>query len=77
MDDQCRLTDRPDDIAFRVLAFHVVEEDVLGNDDVAFHSHDFGDVGDFARAIAQARGLNYDVDGGADHLANGIWLTMR
>jgi hypothetical protein len=59
------------DIAFGVFAFHVVEEDVLGNDHVAFHSHDFGDVRDFARAVAQACGLDYDVNRGADHFANG------
>src|SRR5215475_12310580 len=37
-----------DQLAVGVLADQVVEEDVLGNDDVAFHSHDFGDVRDLA-----------------------------
>jgi hypothetical protein len=57
-------------VAFGVLAFHVVEENVLRNDDVAFHSHHFGDVGDLARTVAQARGLNYDVNRGAYHFAD-------
>src|SRR5262249_62281689 len=60
-----------DDVAFGVLTFYVVKENILGNDDVAFHSHYFGDVGDFARAIAQACGLDYDVYRGADHFADG------
>ena len=33
--------------------------------DVAFEPHHLGDVGDAARAVAQARGLDDDVDGGA------------
>ncbi len=60
-----------DDLAVGVLADHVVEEDVLGDDGVAFHAHHLGDVGDAARAVAQARGLDDDVDRGADHLADG------
>src|SRR5215813_11692111 len=50
-----------DDLAVGVLADHVVEEDVLGDDGVAFHAHHLGDVGDAARAVAQARGLHDDV----------------
>ena len=46
----------------RVLADHLVDEQVLGDDDVAFHAHHLGDVGDPARAVAQARGLHDDVD---------------
>ena len=60
-----------DDLAVGVLADQVVEEDVLGDDGVAFHAHHLGDVGDAARAVAQARGLDDDVDRGADHLADG------
>src|SRR6478672_2456383 len=60
-----------DDLAVRVLADHVVEEHVLGDDGVAFHAHHLGDVGDAARTVAQTRGLYDDVDRGADHLANG------
>ena len=60
-----------DDVAFGVLAYHVVDEQVLCNDDVAFHPHDFGDMGDLARAIAQTRGLDDDVNRSADHFANG------
>src|SRR3569833_853813 len=43
-----------DDLAVRVLADHVVEEDVLGDDCVAFHAHHLGDVGVTARTVAQA-----------------------
>src|SRR3954468_3894072 len=60
-----------DDLAVGVLADHVVEEYVLGDDGVAFHAHHLGDVGDAARTVAQARGLDDDVDRGADHLADG------
>src|SRR5262249_35286126 len=60
-----------DDLAVGVLAHEVVDEDVLGDDGVTFHAHHLGDVGDAARAVAQARGLDDDVDRGADHLADG------
>src|SRR5947207_2045402 len=60
-----------DDLAVGVLADQVVEEDVLGDDGVAFHAHHLGDVGDAARTVAQARGLDDDIDRGADHLADG------
>src|SRR3954463_3737672 len=59
------------DLAVGVLADHVVEEDVLGDDGIAFHAHHLGDVGDAARTVAQARGLDDDVDRSADHLADG------
>ena len=60
-----------DDVAVGVLADHVVEKEVLGDDGVAFHAHHLGDVGDAARAVAQAGGLDDDVDRGADHFADG------
>src|SRR5262245_16584635 len=56
-----------DDVALRVLTGHVVDENVLGDDDVAFHADDLGDVGDAARSVAQARGLHDDVDRPAQH----------
>src|SRR5829696_2468239 len=59
-----------DELAGGVLADDVVEDEVLRDDDVAFHAHHLGDVGDAARAVAQARRLYDDVDGGADHLAD-------
>src|SRR5204863_8048179 len=59
-----------DQLAIRVLAQHFVDEDVLRDDDVAFHPHHFGDVRDAARAVTQARRLDHDVDRRADHLAN-------
>jgi hypothetical protein len=59
-----------DEAAVSVLAQHLVDEDVLGDDDVAFHAHHLGDVGDAARAVAQTRGLDDDVDRGTDHLAD-------
>src|SRR5580692_7372009 len=61
----------PDQIAVGVLAHDLVGENVLGDDDVAFHAHHLGDVGDAARTVAQAGGLHDDIDGGADHLADG------
>src|SRR5436309_15680785 len=60
-----------DDLAVGVFANHVIQEDILGDDGVAFHAHHLGDVGDAAGAVAQARGLDDDVDRGADHLADG------
>ena len=60
-----------EDVAVGVLTGHVVDEQILGDDDVAFHPHHFGDVSDLARAVAQARGLDHDVDRGADHFADG------
>src|SRR3984893_3570061 len=59
-----------DDVSVGVLAEQVVEEQVLGNDGVAFHAHHLGDVGDAPGAVAQTRGLDDDVDRGADHFAN-------
>src|ERR1700674_62052 len=41
-----------DDVSVGVLADHVVEEQVLGNDGIAFHPHPLGDVGDAAGAVA-------------------------
>src|SRR5580698_3232222 len=61
----------PDDVSVGVLAHQVVDEQILGDDGVAFHAHHLGDVGDAAGAVAQARSLDYDVDRGADHLADG------
>src|SRR5262245_41701804 len=37
-----------DDLAVGILADQVVEEDVLGDDGIAFHAHHLGDVGDAA-----------------------------
>src|SRR5580704_12646801 len=43
-----------DNVPVGVLADDVVEEDVLGNDGVAFHAHHLGNVGDAPGAVAQA-----------------------
>src|SRR5690606_13861774 len=59
-----------DDAALRVLALDVVEDQVLRDDDVAFHPDHLGDVGDAARAVAQARRLDDDVDRADDDLAH-------
>src|SRR5581483_2226262 len=56
-----------EEIALRVFAGQIVHKQVLRNDDVAFHSHDFSDVRDLARSVAQARRLNNHVDGSTDH----------
>src|SRR5580658_7557495 len=58
-------------VAVSVLAQDVVDEQILGDDDVALESNHLGDVGDASGAIAQTRRLNDDVDGGADHFADG------
>ena len=58
-------------VAVLVLAEDVVEEDVLGDDGIAFHPEHFGDVGDAARTVAETGGLHDDVDRGDDHLADG------
>src|SRR5712691_7485314 len=60
-----------DDVSLRILAHQVVDENVLGDDDVAFHPDDLGDVGNPAGTVAQAGGLHDDVDRAANHLANG------
>src|SRR2546423_13493779 len=43
-----------DDVAIGILADHLVHEDVLRDDDVTFHAHHLGDVGDAAGAISPA-----------------------
>src|SRR4051812_4565931 len=60
-----------DDVAVGIFARHVIDEDVLGDDDVAFHAQHLGDVGDAAGAVAQARRLHHNVDRTAQHFANG------
>src|SRR5262249_60521945 len=60
-----------DDLAVGIFADQVVDEDVLGDDGLAFHAHHLGDVGDAAPAVAQARRLGSEVDAGGDHLADG------
>src|SRR5712671_1766713 len=49
-----------DDVAVGVLADHVIQEQVLGNDGVAFHAHHLGDVRDAPRAVAQPGCLDDD-----------------
>src|SRR5476649_1230799 len=60
-----------DQFSVGVLACHLVDEQVLRNDDIAFHADHFGNVRDLARAVAQASSLDHDIDRGADHFANG------
>src|SRR3569833_827546 len=50
-----------DDDAFGVFADHVVDEQILGEDHVAFHAYFLGDVRDTARAVALVRRLDDDV----------------
>src|ERR1700704_4404727 len=61
----------PDQLAVRILAQEIEQEQILGDDDVAFQAHHLGDVRDAARTVAQARRLDDDVDRRADHLADG------
>src|SRR6202012_1527861 len=58
-------------LTVRVLPDDVVNEQVLGDDDIAFEAKHLGDVRDAPRAVAQARCLDDDVDGRDDHLADG------
>src|SRR5207342_3043964 len=55
-----------------VFALDLIIEQVLRDDDVAFGTDDFGDVGDAPRTVTQALGLDDDVDRTHDHLADGL-----
>src|SRR5213075_424378 len=63
---ECRAQPRElvaaDDAAGGILALDLVDEEVLQRDDVAFHADDLGHMRDLARAVAQARRLDDDVD---------------
>ncbi len=61
-----------DDAPVIVLALDVVEHQVLGDDDVAFHADDLGHMRDATRAVAQAGGLDDHVDRSDDDLADGL-----
>ena len=50
-----------------IFTLNVVEYDVLQRDDITFGTHDFGDMRDLARAIAQTRSLDHHIDGADDH----------
>src|SRR3982074_1678861 len=54
-----------DDVAVGVLADHVVEKQILGDDDVALHPQDLGDVGDAAGTAPRARGPDRDIERGS------------
>ena len=62
---------RPIDLAFRVHAGALEQEDVLHRDDVLLHAGDLGDRRHLARAVGHARDLHDDVDGRGDLLAHG------
>src|SRR5580698_4929916 len=47
------------------------QENILQRDDVLLHADHFGDVGDAAGAVAEARSLDKQVDGRGDLLADG------
>ena len=55
-----------------VLALDLIGDQVLGDDDIAFGADHFGDLGDAARAVAHAFGLDDDVDRADDHFADGL-----
>src|SRR3546814_5585488 len=59
-----------DDLAVLVLVEIFELEQFLRDDDVAFHADDLGDVGDAARAVAQALDLDDQVDRVGDLLRN-------
>src|SRR3954465_5671319 len=50
-----------DQLAVRVFRQDGVDENVMRNDDVAFHAHHLGFVGDAARAVAQIYTFYHDV----------------
>src|SRR5688572_14708765 len=60
----------PELLAVGVLAGDFVDDEVLQRDDLVLHAEHLGDVGHLARAVAQARGLDDDVDRADDHFAN-------
>jgi hypothetical protein len=51
------------DLAGRIVAVHLEAEKVLRDRDVGLHAEGLGDMGDAARAVAQALGLDGYVDG--------------
>src|SRR5262245_33884034 len=65
------------ELAVRILARDLVDDQVLQGHHVPFHTHHLGDVGDLARAVAQTRGLDDDVDGPGDHLADGLGRQLE
>src|ERR1700761_8729633 len=58
-------------LALGVFAGDLVDEQILGDDHIAFQSHYLGDMGDAARAIAQAGGLDDHIHRADDHFADG------
>src|SRR5438309_5174121 len=52
------------DLAMRIHALGLEDEDVLHRDGVTFHAHDLRDANDFARAVLHAGKLHDHVDGG-------------
>ena len=57
--------------AIRIFAHDLVKEEVLGDDHIAFKTHDLGNMRDASGAVAQTGRLNDDVHGRHDHFANG------
>ena len=60
------------DPAVRIFTNQVIDKEILQRHDLAFDADHFGDVGDLARAVAHARGLNNDVNRGGDHFPDGL-----
>src|SRR5579885_1130760 len=60
------------DAAGFVFAGNFEIHQVLRDDHIAFGSHHFGDVGDAPAAVAQAFGLDDDIDRTHDHFADGL-----
>src|SRR5690606_37402161 len=55
-----------------VLPLDIVENEILGRDDVTFQPNHFRNVGDAAGTVAQACGLDDDIDRTDDDLAHGL-----
>ena len=61
----------PNDLPFSRDADLFEHENLLHGDDVAFHAGDLRDTGHFARAVAETRLLNDDLNRGGDLVAHG------
>src|SRR5690606_16915443 len=55
-----------------VFPLDIVENEILGRDDVTFQPNHFRNVGDAAGTVAQACGLDDDIDRTDDDLAHGL-----
>lgn len=60
------------DATVLIFALNFVEQEILGDDRIAFETEHFGDLGNATRTVTQTLRLDDDVDGGDDDFANGF-----